>query len=384
MDEDRRPYHEVANIFPLLQGAEFEQLKADIQANGLLEDITLHPDGSILDGRNRHRACLETGTPPRFVTWNGNGSLVAFVVSKNLVRRHLNETQRGLVASRLENMPQGRPQNKDANLHLLRKEAAEMLNVSPRTVATVKAVERDAPDLVHAMEVGKMTAHAATKEIRKRERDNERELLADSATSLPKDDRWHIEVGDVVTYKTDKQFDFIITDPPYPREFLPLYESLAIQSLTWLKPSGLVLVMCGQSYVDKIFELMTTYLTYYWTGCYHTPGQPTPLRQKQVNTNWKPILIFRHPGDVYAGKIFGDVWTSDNNDKDYHKWGQSVSGMLSIIKQVCLPGQSIFDPFCGAGTTGIAALKHGCLFHGIDIEQSNVDLSVARIAEAMK
>ena len=91
--------------------------------------------------------------------------------------------------------------------------------------------------------------------------------------------------------------------------------------------------------------------------------------------------MFGHPCGEYKGKIFGDVWKSDGNDKGSHKWGQSVSGMTSIISQVCLPGQSIFDPFCGAGTTGISALRHGCSFDGIDIEQRNVDISRARLAE---
>lgn len=101
-DETAREYHEVANIFPLLQGEEFEELKADIAANGLREPIWLHSDGRIIDGRNRHRACIETGTPPKFRTWDGSGSLVAFVVSMNLKRRHLTSSQRAMVALAVE------------------------------------------------------------------------------------------------------------------------------------------------------------------------------------------------------------------------------------------------------------------------------------------
>jgi len=228
---------------------------------------------------------------------------------------------------------------------------------------------------------GKKTKSAAKKEARKRELKDARDKLAEEGRKAELNDRWNVEVADIREHTADSKFDFIITDPPYKREYIELYEVLAERSLEWLKPSGLLLAMCGQSYLAQIMESMSRHLTYYWTGCYLLPGQPTPLRQRQVNTSWKPILVFGHPGGEYKGKIFGDVWKSDGNDKGSHKWGQSVSGMTSIISQVCLPGQSIFDPFCGAGTTGISALRHGCSFDGIDIEQRNVDISRARLAE---
>jgi N6-adenosine-specific RNA methylase IME4 len=96
-------FHPLADIFPLIEGEEFDQLVEDIRANGLREPIWLHPeDGSIVDGRNRYRACLKVPVEPRFRTWNGEGSLVAFVISLNLRRRHLNASQRALLAVEVE------------------------------------------------------------------------------------------------------------------------------------------------------------------------------------------------------------------------------------------------------------------------------------------
>jgi DNA modification methylase len=53
-------FHEVANIFPMMNGEEFAALVEDIKTNGLQEAIWLH-EMQIVDGRNRYRACQEAG-----------------------------------------------------------------------------------------------------------------------------------------------------------------------------------------------------------------------------------------------------------------------------------------------------------------------------------
>lgn len=379
-----KEFHEIANIFPLMEGQGYKDLVTDIAQNGLINPIILY-DGKILDGRNRYRACMEIGILPDFQEYAGTDPL-QFVISLNLKRRHMNESQRASVASRIANMKNGEFHGNQhlvsANLQtpqISQAQAAEMMNVSPRLVASAKAVEHDAPELIPQIDNGEMTIHEAEKIIRAERRDKERKELAESAQQIKPDDRWNIYLADMATWKAPRQYDYIITDPPYPREYLPLYETLAVRAIEWLKPGGLLIAMCGQSYLNQIYEMMSKHLTYYWTAAYLLPGQPTPLRTRQVNTSWKPLLIFTN-GD-YKGKIFGDVFKSDGNDKDFHKWGQSVSGMKSIISQVCLPGNTILDPFCGAGTTGVAALSHGCLFDGLDILEENVGISKARLAD---
>ena len=54
-------HHPLADLFPMMQGAEFERFRAALQSDGRpLEEIVLL-DGMIIDGRNRQRACDETG-----------------------------------------------------------------------------------------------------------------------------------------------------------------------------------------------------------------------------------------------------------------------------------------------------------------------------------
>jgi len=233
-----------------------------------------------------------------------------------------------------------------------------------------------------------ITKSAILKEIQKGKIDLKRKEMVENGRKVSASDKWQVYCCDIATWQAPRQYDFIITDPPYPKEFLSLYGVLARRALDWLKPSGLLIAMCGQSYLDEIFREMSNHLDYYWIGAYLTPKLPTPLRQKQVNTTWKPLLMFIRPGEEYKGKTFNDVFISDpesmKTDKNYHDWGQSISGMNSIIKMVCQPGQYILDPFCGSGTTGIAAIQHDCFFDGIDIDEENVKISKARINDATK
>ena len=93
-------FHKYADLFPLIVGEEFRNLVADIQANGLLEPIWLH-NGLVIDGRNRYRACRELGIEPKTRNYTGKDPL-SFVVSTNLIRRHLDVSQRAMLGARLE------------------------------------------------------------------------------------------------------------------------------------------------------------------------------------------------------------------------------------------------------------------------------------------
>jgi ParB-like chromosome segregation protein Spo0J len=102
MSEPCLPIHPYAELFPPMSLAEFERLCDDIEQHGLQEDIVVH-EAKILDGRSRYLACLARGVTPRVRSYAGEcGSPLAFVIARNLHRRHLTEGQRALVAARLK------------------------------------------------------------------------------------------------------------------------------------------------------------------------------------------------------------------------------------------------------------------------------------------
>lgn len=177
MDKLQKEFHPVADVFPLISGAEFDALEADIKANGLHLPIVLHPDGRILDGRNRYRACLSACVEPRYETWAGDvGTEVAYVVSLNLTRRHLDSSQRSMVAARLATLGHGGDRRSDqaANLPVVTQaQAAELLSVSERSVRSAREVlDEGVPELVAAVDAGVLSVS-----------------LAERATELPPEDQ---------------------------------------------------------------------------------------------------------------------------------------------------------------------------------------------------
>ena len=150
-------FHPLADIFPLIEGNDFEELVADIKANGLIEPIVLLDD-QVLDGRNRYRACIAAGVEPLFVPYRGEHP-AAYVVSMNVVRRHLSESQRAMAAAKLATLKQGDNQHSEG-LPIGR--SSELLNVGERSVARAREVlDHGAPELQTAVERGEVSVSAA-------------------------------------------------------------------------------------------------------------------------------------------------------------------------------------------------------------------------------
>ena len=158
--------HKYADLFPLLEGAEFERLVADIRENGLLEPIWLYED-QIIDGRNRYRACKKLGIEPKTRSYTGKDP-IGLVVSLNLIRRHLDNTQRAVLGARLEPLyaeaaraRQGTRTDIQPNLAgsmegQARDKAAAMVGVSHSYVSMAKTTLTNAPELEDDMLRGEL------------------------------------------------------------------------------------------------------------------------------------------------------------------------------------------------------------------------------------
>jgi hypothetical protein len=164
--------HPLANKLPPMSEDEFSRLVEDIRANGLRVPITIY-QGQILDGRHRYRAAEKAGRPltaEHFVEFkpNGSDSPIKFVIGQNVNRRHLNESQRALIAADIADIEKGGNQySKGGSIDL--PTAAKMLNVGEASVKRAKNfLTKAAPELVEEVRQGQRRVTSVSKDVLKK------------------------------------------------------------------------------------------------------------------------------------------------------------------------------------------------------------------------
>jgi len=152
-------FHPYSEIFPLIEGADFEALVEDIKTHGLREKIWLY-EGKILDGRNRFTACKRAGVKPVFRKYIGKDA-ASFVWSMNVSRRHLSASQLAMAVAKRATLEKGANQHAQ-NCAPSQSKAAEDANISRRIVQHArKVVDEGSKALQRAVENGELSVAKA-------------------------------------------------------------------------------------------------------------------------------------------------------------------------------------------------------------------------------
>lgn len=172
----------------------------------------------------------------------------------------------------------------------------------------------------------------------------------------------------------------ILTDPPYPSEFVHLYTDLGRESARLLVPGGSLVTLCGTHQLPEALNRISPWLRYWWTGAMlHTTKLRLP--GKWVTSCWKPAPWFvrefrRTDVDVPLDASYGK-----GRDKRFHEWGQDPSWFGHWIDRLSLPGECVVDPFMGAGTTLEASKRLGRRSIGIELEERHCENAALRCAQ---
>lgn len=178
----------------------------------------------------------------------------------------------------------------------------------------------------------------------------------------------------------DDSVDLVLTDPPYPKQYLPLWSDLGRVAARVLRPGGSLISYCGHYQVLEVGNLLAAHLRYWWLLMIEHTGPCARLPGKWVFAGFKPALWFvkERRGD---NRYVADRIVS-RPDKRYHKWGQGIGPLVYLIERLTNPGNLVLDPFMGGGTTAVACLQTGRRFIGYEIDSQSADVARRRIANA--
>jgi len=156
--------HPYAGLFPMMGDKDLRELTASVREDGLQEPI-LTFKGKVLDGRNRQLACSNAKVKPVYRRYTGDDPL-GYVIRANLHRRHLTTSQRAAVAADLANLEDGQRASSKGEAAVTQTQAADLLNVSKRSVERAKKVKEENPEAFEKIKSGEQTVGGAVKALK--------------------------------------------------------------------------------------------------------------------------------------------------------------------------------------------------------------------------
>lgn len=163
-------------------------------------------------------------------------------------------------------------------------------------------------------------------------------------------------------------------------------------SLAWERSTLGMIVFCTYHSVDifkhAIPQKPVGLVTWHKPNAQHSiRNVPRPtteliwLWQKAPGLDWRAIntsmisMPFLQAGCMATERVL------DSNKKAAHPTQKPVALMEWLLGA---GGETVLDPFMGSGTTGVACVKLGRKFIGIEIEPKYFDIACKRISEALK
>jgi len=176
--------------------------------------------------------------------------------------------------------------------------------------------------------------------------------------------------------------DAVVTDPPYGVGFKYAthddkadgYDLWCAQWFAALRDKvvGPISISCGISNLTK-------WPTPDWVFCWHKPAS---MGRCPVGfNNWEPVLLYGKAAGQVVDVFRAPIITSE--DVAGHPCPKPLAWAEGILTRTSLDGQMVLDPFMGSGTTGVAAVKLGRKFIGIEIEPKYFDIACRRIQAAL-
>jgi 16S rRNA G966 N2-methylase RsmD len=161
----------------------------------------------------------------------------------------------------------------------------------------------------------------------------------------------------------------IVTDPPYPEEYLPLWGNLGAAAARILEPGGVLVARSGHLFLPDVLELLGEHLQYGWVYVETLPGSNVRFIGRQIAVHYMPWVAFSN-GPWPSGRIewHPDVLAESRRSKGRYVWEQAPSVAAELTATLAPAGSTVVDPFAGSGSYGEAALGVGCRWVGCELD----------------
>lgn len=120
-------------------------------------------------------------------------------------------------------------------------------------------------------------------------------------------------------------------------------------------------------------------------GIWRKPDGAPQFTGDRPGTGWEAVAVCHRPGKKrWNGGGKHGFWTHPKGEnKSGHPTGKPIGLFLDFVLDFTDPGDLVLDPFAGSGTTGVACVKTGRRFIGIEIDKGYFETAKRRISEAM-
>jgi len=194
----------------------------------------------------------------------------------------------------------------------------------------------------------------------------------------------HGDCLDVMPSIPDKSIDMILTDPPYPHEFMYCYDYLADLSPRVMKRGASLLTLLGHYALEEIMDKFRGRLKYRWLFCMNQESGKHARMAMGIEVCWKPILWYVKDAYPQGRGFIKDMVVINGlagQEKKLHKWEQDVEWAMFFIEKLTQTGGTVLDPFIGSGTTAIACINTNRNYIGIEKDETYFNIAQKRISE---
>ncbi len=400
---------ELQNLLPALSDDEFHELEQSILTEGIRDPICVW-NGFIVDGHHRYELAKKHGLKfeVREMKFVNEADVKIWVFKNQTGRRNVSDFVKAEIAIAVEHLYAAKAKaiNDEMQPMMLgmehetdvkklktdtRKEIAKDVGVSHGYIFNVKQILARNPDeeTLTKLRLNELTVGEVQKGMRREEKEIKRKEEFEKAAKRYEPDK-NIKIVHADFYRwcsdnlEDDSIDSIITDPPYPKEFLYLWDQLGGVAKRVLKPDRYLVTYSGQLYLDRVMDILAGHLSYCWMISLYHSGPTQSVHPRNVICTWKPILIFRKgdPGKFDLDLEYTvDSFAKDYRDKRFHKWGQGTAAFAYLIEKFSKPGELVLDPFVGGGSVLVAARsrKRKCI--GIEIDEQYISIIKRNLME---